>query len=97
MGEITLVVAERERKEPGVFGEQGAYARAYGLENGAYAAGTLVGPLWGGLLVQRVGWEDMVLSLGILCAFTAALAGVFAGGPVGKVTGRRGEDGESVV
>lgn len=54
--------------EPGIFGTKGAYGQAFGLMNVAYAAGSVVGPLMGGLLVESVGWNDLTLGSGIICA-----------------------------
>ena len=53
--EAKAVVDQAEEEEPGVFGENSAYAQAFGLMNMAYAVGTVVGPLLGGMLVQRIG------------------------------------------
>jgi hypothetical protein len=37
MAEVTNVVTEEEKKDPGLFGLTGAYAQAYGLFNAAYS------------------------------------------------------------
>ncbi|MCJ1245891.1 hypothetical protein MMC30_003095 [Trapelia coarctata] len=105
MAEITYVVEAKERKRPGCFGEKGAYAQAYALFNVSFAGGMLVGPIWGGFVVQRSGWADMSLSLGCLCAFSAVPALIWTGGVVtrGKKgggilrgVGRREEKAEGV-
>jgi len=66
--EAMYVVDEKTANDPGIFGAKGAYAQAFGLMNVAYAAGSLVGPLMGGLLVESVGWNDLTLGTGIVCA-----------------------------
>lgn len=66
--EAMYLVDEKEAALPGVFGTRGAYAQAFGLMNMAYAAGSLVGPLVGGLLVRRVGWNVLTLGTGVVCA-----------------------------
>lgn len=76
MAEITHVVIAKEKssrkgstaalKEKG-----GAYAQAYALFNMAFAVGTLVGPLWGGLIKQQYGWNTMSWTLGLLSGVTA--------------------------
>ena len=66
--EVTYLVDDKMAEEPGIFGSKGAYAQAFGLMNVAYAVGSLVGPLMGGLLVETVGWNDLTLATGILCA-----------------------------
>ena len=71
VAEITYVVEAKERGRPGIFGPSGAYAQAYALFNMAFAAGTLVGPLWGGLVEEKAGWSTMVWTLGLLSAVSA--------------------------
>ena len=66
--EATYVVDEIVAKDPTVFGERGAYARAFGLMNVAYAAGSMVGPLLCGLLVEKVGWNNLTLVSALICA-----------------------------
>jgi len=66
--EAMYVVDYKVATQPGAFGDQRAYAQASGLMNITYAAGSLVGPSMGGLLVERVGWNDLTLATGIVCA-----------------------------
>ena len=58
------------------------YATAYGLFNVAYAAGLLIGPLWGGLVRVGAGWGTMCWSLGLMSLSGAAVSfwGVGEGG-----------------
>ncbi|MCJ1322702.1 hypothetical protein MMC15_008051 [Xylographa vitiligo] len=80
MAEVTYVVEERERDAPGCFGERGAYAQAYALFNVFFAAGTLIGPIWGGFVVGRAGWGVMSLTLGLLAVGTSVPVLVYTGG-----------------
>ncbi|MCJ1362369.1 hypothetical protein MMC16_001472 [Acarospora aff. strigata] len=80
MAEITYVVEAKEKKNPGLFGKKGAYAQAYGLFNCAFAAGTLIGPIWAGFVEQRAGWGTMAWSLGLLSALSAVPTVVWTGG-----------------
>jgi len=41
----------------------GKHAQAYALFNMAFSGGFLVGPLWGGFVTERGGWNTMVTSL----------------------------------
>ncbi|MCJ1398388.1 hypothetical protein MMC11_001586 [Xylographa trunciseda] len=82
MAEVTYVVEAKERKTPGCFGDRGAYAQAYALFNVFFAAGTLIGPIWGGFVVGRAGWGVMTLTLGLLAVVTSVPAVVFTGGMV---------------
>ena len=84
MAEITYVVQAKEKKNPGAYGEKGAYAQAYGLFNTAFAGGTLIGPIWGGFVVARAGWDTMAWSLGLLSALSAIPAVLWAGGFISK-------------
>ncbi|KAI4216466.1 MAG: hypothetical protein LQ351_000955 [Letrouitia transgressa] len=84
LAEFSYIVGTKEKKHPGLFGEKGAYAQAYGLFNCAFAGGMLVGPLWAGTVVQREGWAMMCLTLGILSLVSAIPAGLFIGGWIGK-------------
>ncbi|GKZ28445.1 hypothetical protein AbraIFM66950_007113 [Aspergillus brasiliensis] len=70
MTEITLAKDDMEDRHPGIFGDGGASSQAYGLSNAAFAAGTLVGPLYAGYIRQAVGWSMMAISLG---AFSAVM------------------------
>ncbi|EHK99975.1 putative Uncharacterized MFS-type transporter C18.02 [Glarea lozoyensis 74030] len=65
MAEITYVVEAKEREQPGRFGATGAYAQAYGLFIAAFAAGTLIGPVWAGYVEDSAGWGTMTWSLAL--------------------------------
>ncbi|MCJ1464934.1 hypothetical protein MMC07_003549 [Pseudocyphellaria aurata] len=78
--EVTNIVTTMEKNHPGVYGTRGAFAPAYGLYNCAFAAGSLVGPLWGGLVVAKAGWGTMCWSLALLSAVSALPAALWSGG-----------------
>jgi len=83
MAEITYAVnAKAERRPPGFFGKNGAYAQAYGLFNVAWAGGCMVGPLLAGLVTQSHGWSDATLTLGCISIFTAIPIVIFTGGSI---------------
>ena len=84
MAEITYVVEAKEKHNPGLYGEKGAYAQAYGLFNSAFAAGTLIGPIWGGFVLQKAGWATMVWTLGLLSIVCAVPAAIWTGGLITK-------------
>ena len=92
MAEVTYVVEARERKAPGCFGERGAYAQAYALFNVFFAAGTLIGPIWGGFVVGGAGWGVMSLTLGLLALVTSVPVVVYTGG-VWTRKGKAGVEG----
>lgn len=80
MAEITYVVEAKEKRNPGCFGPTGAYAQAYGLFVTAFAAGTMIGPLWSGYVLNSAGWGTMTWSLGILSVGGAIPCLIWTGG-----------------
>ncbi|KAF2100970.1 MFS transporter-like protein [Rhizodiscina lignyota] len=84
MAEISLAVEDKELRNPGMFGEKGAYAQAYGLFNAAFAAGCLVGPIWGGMIKEHAGWGTMTWTLGLLSGVTAVPTMIWCGGSIFK-------------
>jgi len=66
--EAAYVVDEMEKSHAKDSGTKNAYAQAFGLMSAAYAVGSLAGPLVGGLLLERIGWDNITLGTGILCA-----------------------------
>lgn len=81
--EIIHIVNEKERQRPGVFGEAGATAQAYGLWNIAFAAGTIAGPLMAGYVKEYAGWGTMGWSIGALSAAVSIPVFLVTGGWVG--------------
>ncbi|KAL2829217.1 major facilitator superfamily domain-containing protein [Aspergillus cavernicola] len=78
--EVSHVVEEMERRFPGILGEKGGTAQAYGLFNVAWSGGQVAGPLVAGWLVERFGWGVMVRVFGILGGGMAVVLGVSARG-----------------
>lgn len=60
-----------ERTKPGIFGQKGAVAQAFGIQTMAQFSGLFLGPLWGGFVTYRFGWKTMAWSLGVLAGVTA--------------------------
>ena len=77
--EFVSVIVAKEKRHPGVFGKGGAVGQAYALFNMSFAAGTVVGPIWAGLVVDRAGWATMGWSLGLLSIVTAIPTLLWAG------------------
>jgi MFS family permease len=92
MAEITYVVDAKEKKNPGTFGKTGAYAQAYGLFVMSYAAGALVGPLWGGLVNSTAGWGTMTWTLGLLSASGAVPALIWTGGLITRKNAKSADE-----
>ncbi|KAL3431769.1 major facilitator superfamily domain-containing protein [Aspergillus tetrazonus] len=71
MVEVTRAIETKERLCPGIFGEKGGTAQAYGLFNAAWSGGQVAGPLVAGWLVDSWGWDVMVSVFGGISAATA--------------------------
>lgn len=81
--DVTYLVDDMAAERAGGAGEKKAYAKAYGLMGFAYACGSLVGPLLGGL-ERRVGWDALTLSVGGLCVLCVPPCFLYLGGKRGK-------------
>ena len=64
--EISKILDDLEKERPGVLGPRGAMAQAFGLMNVAFAAGSFIGPVWGGFVKQQIGWGNMTTTVGAL-------------------------------
>ena len=80
--EFSHIVEAKERHQPGIFGAGGAYAQSYGIFNTAWAAGSVVGPLWGGYVIDAAGWPTMAWTLGLLCVVSALPIALYTGGSI---------------
>lgn len=73
--DLSAVVEEKEKNDPGIFGPGGAYAQAFALFNCSMAAATLFGPVVAGTLVEQYGWKVMTAAMGVF-AFSGAIPSV---------------------
>jgi MFS family permease len=71
MSEVALIAGEHG---------PGNIAQAYGLFNVAFSGGFLVGPLWGGYVTEKAGWNVMVGSLAGLAGVSAIPVAIWTGG-----------------
>ena len=78
------LVDEKSKQDPGIFGERGAYAQAFGLMNMAYAIGSVLGPLLGGWLMEEVGWNRITLGAGVLSGICVIPCVIYTGGQLPK-------------
>jgi len=53
--ESSRVVDEKEKEFPGQFGKFGAQGRIFSFQNVIFCSGLTVGPLFSGLLVEKIG------------------------------------------
>ncbi|PLB42555.1 putative MFS multidrug transporter [Aspergillus candidus] len=68
--EATVTVDEIEAKHPGIFGPNGGYSRALSLASMSWTAGSFVGPILSGFLVEQIGYYEMNCVMAGLCAVT---------------------------
>ncbi|KAH9906884.1 MFS general substrate transporter [Xylariomycetidae sp. FL2044] len=84
MAEISYVIDEMAAKNPGIFGEKGAYGLGYGLFTMAFALGGTIGPLWSGYVISSAGWGTMSWSFAIWASSGALVVYIWLGGKVKK-------------
>ncbi|KAL9121439.1 MAG: hypothetical protein Q9187_001998, partial [Circinaria calcarea] len=70
--DLSAVVEEKEKEDPGIFGPGGAYAQGFALFNCSMAAATLFGPVVAGTLSEHYGWGTMAIAMGVF-AFSGAI------------------------
>lgn len=78
--DLSAVVEEKERSDPGAFGAGGAYAQAFALFNCSMAAATLFGPVVAGALIEQYDWGVMTAAMGVFASSGAIPALLFTGG-----------------
>ena len=66
--DLSAVVEEKEKQDPGIFGPGGAYAQGFALFNCSMAAATLFGPVVAGTLSEQYGWGTMAIAMGVFAA-----------------------------
>lgn len=78
--EAKASVDEKHDQQAVKMGGKRAYGMAYALMNMAYALGSLLGPLLGSYLIEKLGWANMTLIVGIMFAFCVIPSILFTGG-----------------
>lgn len=58
-------------------GKSNAFAQAFGLATCAFAAGTVLGPVWAGLILTHYGWATMTWSISLLSVVAAVTSSRF--------------------
>lgn len=74
-----------ERARPGLFGKKGAIAQGFSIQTLAQFLGLFFGPVAGGFIEYRFGWNAMVTFLGVLAGVTAVPMIWLSGRPVREV------------
>lgn len=92
MAELTYTIEAIESERPGRFGPKGAYAQGYGLFVTAFAAGNVVGPLWGGYVEDHAGWGIMTWSLGLFGIVGAIPCLIWTGGLITQANAKNAKE-----
>jgi MFS family permease len=77
--EISDVVRDMEKKDPGRLNQAAATALGYGLMNSSWSAGALVGPFLAGFIKDAAGWNTMAWALGLVVGVSAVVVLLFMG------------------
>jgi hypothetical protein len=91
--EIQRVLDDMVAADPDIFGDKGAVAQTFSLENMAHFGGLALGPMVGGIIEFQYGWKVMTFVLGVLSAVTA-LPMLFLSGAVVEATWTESSDDE---
>lgn len=87
VAEIGATVAEAETNDPQAI-KKSVTATGWSFAGVAGAAGTLVGPLFAGLIRNAAGWQTTTWCLGLLSAFTGVFLLLCLGGWIGKLVSK---------
>lgn len=89
MAEINWAIQADQSPEPGAK----PIALAYGLYNVAFSGGALIGPLLGGFIRDRAGWQSVGWTLAVLSFLTGITQALWLGGPLDLKSRRRAATG----
>ena len=89
--EVFHAVKEKEDQTPNLFARGGATALAFGLSNMGFAAGSLIGPFFAGIIRQQAGWGTMGWALGLMAGVSSIPILLFMGGWILREPGRSDE------
>ncbi|KAI5923900.1 major facilitator superfamily domain-containing protein [Camillea tinctor] len=84
MAEVSYAVEEKAAEEPGIFGKNGVYGLAYGIFSMAFALGGIIGPIWGGYVVEAAGWGTTGWTFALWSASAAIIVALWVGSPAKK-------------
>ena len=79
MADICTIMDALEKESPGVSGPNGGMAQAIGLNNMAYAAGMLLGPVVLGGVADAKGWGFLSFFCAGFCAISAGFMMAYSG------------------
>jgi MFS family permease len=78
--DVSLAVHSMSQKTLDGFDPGKVMGLAYSFMNMSYGIGSIIGPFWGGILIQTSGWRVLCISFGVLNILTACFGCLFSGG-----------------
>ncbi|MCJ1465356.1 hypothetical protein MMC07_003974 [Pseudocyphellaria aurata] len=84
MAEIGLTIHGMQDEDPEALAGASPMGQSYALLNMAYASGEFIGPILGGFMSVKAGWNGMTLMWGVISFLTAVPVALFMGGWVLK-------------
>ncbi|KAJ5781216.1 Major facilitator superfamily domain general substrate transporter [Penicillium paradoxum] len=64
--ELSTIVREYQSRTPGIFGPQGGLSRVFSMVDVSASLGMTLGPMFGGILKETIGYTYMTLVFGII-------------------------------
>lgn len=79
MSEVAYCGLEIDEKYPPAPGsrKRNSFAQAFGISACAFSGGCVIGPIWGGFMLNHFGWGTMVWTISLLSVAAAAATCVF--------------------
>jgi MFS family permease len=77
MSEIAHCGMAQDAESESQPGRSNAFAQAFGVATCAFAAGTVLGPVWAGLILTHYGWATMTWSINLLSVVAAVTSSLF--------------------
>lgn len=77
LSDVTYLIDEKVAAKPSIFGANKAYAQDFALMGMAYSMGSFLGPMLGGLLLEKTNWKSLMITAGgscVMCSVPAFLA-----------------------
>lgn len=83
--EMSIVMQKYHLANPELFGENGPYAKMFGVNSMLYSGGLALGPALAAGLGAAVGYEGLMGVMGGLCVLLGGFCFVYSGGKIGEV------------
>lgn len=87
--EVSASVEEIKREAPEALGDRGAVILAFGLENGAFGLGAMIGPIYAAVLNRKYGFGGMSAVFGALSLINCLPVALYTGDRYARGTAPR--------